>query len=426
MEAPAVKYSLCWIVCALAGLGMGAVLLPGQERAPAPPSGEAVSVTSPALNLPKNRDISKFSLLQRHFYLSAHRGTSWLVRANRPDGRFVFGYAPALRQLLDGDHYLRQAAAAGTLARAARFFADDRAAAVARQALLTLLLETREDAKNQVRRTLAPPGLVNPEAAAGVLLSAIYALPDPGKDLLDQAEELANFLRTRLQADGSLLLDTGTPGGPDFESVRHFSGHALVGLASNLETQATSWKLQALVKARPYYHDFWQKNKNVIMLPQHTCAYAEAFLRTKDPALAQAVFDMNDWLCTLQYQQMDPRRSSWSGGFMPYVDGKAIASAPDVYSAPLAESLADACRVARQAGDAPRFQRYRQALESALQFLTTLQYTEAGVQHFADWYRPVLVGAYHASPLDGNVRLDFTQLTVAALVQYLEHVADLP
>ena len=53
-----------------------------------------------------------------------------------------------------------------------------------------------------------------------------------------------------------------------------------------------------------------------------------------------------------------------------------------------------------------------------MQFLTTLQYTDANTQHFADWYRPRLVGGFHASHQDGNLRIDYTQHAVSALVQY--------
>jgi alkanesulfonate monooxygenase SsuD/methylene tetrahydromethanopterin reductase-like flavin-dependent oxidoreductase (luciferase family) len=38
--------------------------------------------------------------------------------------------------------------------------------------------------------------------------------------------------------------------------------------------------------------------------------------------------------------------------------------------------------------DVKRYQRYREALELCLQFLTSLQYTDVNTVHFADWYRP--------------------------------------
>lgn len=55
----------------------------------------------------------------------------------------------------------------------------------------------------------------------------------------------------------------------------------------------------------------------------------------------------------------------------------------------------------------------------ALQFTTRLQYTEADSQ-FADWYRPRLVGGFHASARDGVLRIDYSQHALSALVQYLD------
>ncbi len=101
--------------------------------------------------------------------------------------------------------------------------------------------------------------------------------------------------------------------------------------------------------------------------------------------------------------------------------GRAVETEPAVDSAVYAESLVEACRVAREVGDVARHQRYSEALERCLQFLTTLQYTDAGVQHFERWYRPRIVGAFHASHRDGNLRIDYTQHAVSALVGYLEH-----
>jgi hypothetical protein len=90
-----------------------------------------------------------------------------------------------------------------------------------------------------------------------------------------------------------------------------------------------------------------------------------------------------------------------------------------VGSAAYAEGLAHACRAARQAADLTRYQRYNAAARGCLQFVTTLQYTESNTTHFADWYKPLLLGGFHATPEDGTLRLDYTQQAVCALVQYL-------
>src|SRR6202011_4303837 len=119
--------------------------------------------------------------------------------------RFVYGYVPDLQSVLEGDHYLRQVGAAAALARAARFTGDERYAAVARQAVLTLLLDTAPDPEKPTVRTITlPAAIVNPLAAAGLLVLAINELPSPGEDLLEQSEGLCAFIARQQGADGSL------------------------------------------------------------------------------------------------------------------------------------------------------------------------------------------------------------------------------
>ena len=70
--------------------------------------------------------------------------------------------------------------------------------------------------------------------------------------------------------------------------------------------------------------------------------------------------------------------------------------------------------------DLDRYRRYLGALGLDLQFVGRLQYTEAGLDHFSEWYRPRLVGGFHASPQDGGLRIDYNQHAVSALVQFLD------
>src|SRR5204862_7273745 len=153
----------------------------------------------------------------------------WMMRVNRTDGRFLPGFIPALRVALEGDNYLQQAGATAALARAATFYQDERAAAVAKQAILTLLLETTVDPKTQARCTAAPEALLNRLATAGALLVAIHELPNPAQDLLQNAEQLAHYLRLQQQADGSFVPSVDDPKARA-EIVQHGTGLALHGL----------------------------------------------------------------------------------------------------------------------------------------------------------------------------------------------------
>jgi hypothetical protein len=362
-------------------------------------------------------------------YESARRGTEWLAHANRPDGHFVHGHVPDLNQLLEGDHYLRQAGAAFALARGARFTGDPNQAALARQAVLTLLIDTAIDPDDRrLRYTNLPSSVINRLGAAGLLVLAINELPEPGADLLEQSEQLCAYIAHQQRADGSLAYgdtpaDTQSEAA-DPEGVNGYPGEALYALMRSQRHRPAAWKTDVVRKARGYYLPWWRQHRSVALVPWHMAAYAEAYLRTRDPGDADAVYEMADWVCGLQYTQLDERHPLWFGGFMGWSEGKPAALAPQVGSASCAEGLAEACRVARRAGDLPRYQRYRQAVERGLQFLATLQYTEANTAHFEDWYRKQLLGAFYLSHQDGTLRIDYTQHAVCALVQYLLEAAE--
>jgi hypothetical protein len=369
------------------------------------------------VSIAQGPDLRKLTLAQRQFYLSGQRGAEWLQRANRPDGRFVFGHVPALRTSLEGNDYLAQAGAALALARASHTFADERSAAIARQALLTLLLDTINDPQDaSLRYTRLPSELLDRVAAAGMLVSAIHELPDPGKDLLEQSNGLCLYLRSQQKSDGSLS-------SPASRSGEAYSGVALYGLLRSQQHLPASWKMDSVHKARQYYMAGWHKQKSLDFITWHSAAYTEAYLQTKERAFADSVFEMNDWLCTLQYDRFNLPNPLWLGGFKHWQEGREALTAPDMDSARCALSLAQACRTARQAGDVPRWQRYRAALEMCLHFVSTLQYNEGNTQHFVPEYRPVLVGAFHPSHQNGDLRLDCTQQAVAALTHYCKHLA---
>jgi hypothetical protein len=419
-----------WMCCGLLLASGGFITLSltrGQEASPSTGS-SAAQPPAPSKNGTdeRGRDLTKLPLLQQQMYFSARRGADWLRRANRADGRFVYGYLPDLKTHLDGDHYLRQAGAAYGLARMAHFFKEDQYAAVARQAILTLLLDTATETSDpQVRHTTLPSVVVNRLASAGLLVLAIHELPSPGEDLLDQSEQLCNFIRKQQAPDGSLrYTEAEAKLETDPEGRSSYPGEALACLMRSQRHRPADWKTDVVRKALPCYRDWWRANKTMTLVPWQTAAFTEAFLMTKEPPFAEFIQEMNDWLCGLQYIQLDPRHPLWSGGFMDWADGQPLSRAPQVHSGTYAESLVEACRVARQAGDITRYQRYRESVERCLQFLTTLQYTDANTQHFTDWYRPVLLGAFHASHQDGNLRIDYTQQAVCAIVQYLTYLGE--
>src|SRR5207248_2736658 len=106
------------------------------------------------------------------------------------------------------------------------------------------------------------------------------------------------------------------------------------------------WKLALAQKALAYYRGYWKGHRHPAFVPWQSAAYAEAYRHSKDAGCAEFVFEMNDWLCTLQYNQLNGQNPLWFGGF-------------------------------------------------------------------------------HASHQDGNLRVDYTQHAVCAMVQYLRFIVDL-
>jgi hypothetical protein len=428
------RYRVLAIVFLISAVSLTLSLIRGQDRsesspptpAPALPTAPAaVADTDAGTPRPAKplRDLSGLSQLQKQMLHTAQRGADWLFRMHGVKGRFVPGYLPALKQEMENDHYLRQAGAAFALARGARFTGEERYAARATQAVLALLEDTIQDPGDATARyTALPGGVVNRVGAAGALVLAISELPAPQKDLLDRSEQLGNYIRKRIRPDGSLAFAESDDKAEFTAGVDQHPGLALHGLMRSHRHRPQAWKVEATRKAAGHYVKWWREHRSIAFVPDHVAAYAEAHAVSKDRVFADAVFEMADWLCTLQYTQIEPRRLLWFGGFMAYHGGRPLESAPTAESAACAEALVEACRVARELGDVARFQRYGEAAERCLQFLATLQYTDAGTQHFAAWYRPRIVGGFHASHQDGNLRIDHTQHAVAALFGYLEHV----
>lgn len=162
-----------------------------------------------------------------------------------------------------------------------------------------------------------------------------------------------------------------------------------------------------------------------------TAACTEGYLATKDKAFAEFALEMNDWLCGLQYPDLPDSKQpvwqpAWRGGFKSIVKGNIELSPPNIQTAACTQSLADACRLLRQmpSPDLQRYERYRMTLVRSLQFVGSLQFTEANTFHITAKYRSMLVGGFHPSEFDGNLRVDRTAIAASAYIQFLASGAD--
>ncbi len=89
------------------------------------------------------------------------------------------------------------------------------------------------------------------------------------------------------------------------------------------------------------------------------------------------------------------------------------------------QSLAYACKLTRLTPDPERFTKYKSAVNYAAQFLCGLQYLEANTRHFDNSFRAnMLIGGFHLSPDDGNLRIDATGSAITGLIQFLSSGAE--
>jgi hypothetical protein len=395
----------------------------------------ATGVVAPATAAPtrkpapfdRYRKYDQLPELTREIVFAAQRGMEWLSRdgIHQPNGRFIPGINAALGKATDDDHFLRQALGALALARSARLTGEEKYAVRAGQTILSLLAETPKDEGGSIRRPVQANNICNRVGAAAYLAMAICELPDAAPELRQCAEELCNFLRANLKTDGSVqYLEAGEAADP--EGVNLYPGPALCAIAISNRAAPAAWKKDALAKAVAHYRQHFRAGPQPAFVPWMTAAFAEMHLQTKEAAYAEFVFEMSDWIAKLQYENPERHKATWRGGFRTMVDGKMAAVAPTVESAQYAMGLAESCRMLGQMDrpDTARYDLYRTALARALQFLTTLQYGEENTQHFAGHFRPVLVGAFHPSFTDGNLRVDHTAMSVCAFAQYLIVGAD--
>jgi hypothetical protein len=357
-------------------------------------------------------------------------GSAWMVNMHQPHGRFLHGFNPALRKPMAGEHDLKQARCALAMSQAAKFSGDPKQAAVASQAILALLASTKPDPANANVRVPVQSSLVcNRVGFAALLAMAIYELPGAGEKLTDEAERLCNFVRTTLRANGSVHYTDGsndTPTQLDPAGVNEFPGFALQALAVSNRVRPAEWKKEAVQRGVAHYGALFRKSPHPMLAATVTPAATELYLQTKLNDLATVVFEMNDWLCALQIPSTDPRAPQFAGGFRVIANGQATGQPPSaVETALIVQSLSCAYHLARAAGDPGRERKYRPALDGAVEFLCGMQFLEANTRHFENTFRTsVLLGGFHLSPADGNLRTDATACAVTGLLRYLSSGAE--
>lgn len=403
--------SLCALLVTLAA-AVGLAQPPAAPPQPLPPGMVSVGGAAPAppteAPITKYEPLAAFPAPTQQAVRGVATGGDWLVRMNQAQGRFVHGYRPAVRQVMDGDDHLRQAFGALGLAQAAKFTGEPRAAAVAGQAVLALLSAAPPDPTDPTCR-VPTNGTVLRVGFAAVLALAIYELPAADSRLHEAAEQLCTFIRKA----------------PDPLGGNELPGLALAALVTGHKVRPDAAKADFVAKGLAAQRAAFRTAPHPLLAATLIPVFADVHLQSPNPEAAAAVFEMTDWLCGLQYPAAFARNPAWGGGFRGFANGQPADAEPTYDSAACLAALGWAYRVTARNADVSRADRYRQAAQDAAQFVTSLQYTEPNTRHFENTFRVnVLIGGFHLTPSDGDLRVDATGRCVSGLVRYLASGAE--
>lgn len=360
--------------------------------------------------------------IQFQVFQASKRGADWLFRMHGAKGRFSPGLLVDVQQEIEQDNLIKQSIAAVALARASRTFNEPRLEARSLQTILTLMEETAPDPSEPgTRVTRAPSLFLNKLAGASALALAVYELPNPPKDQLENAEQLVDGLRKLIRADGLFQSDGWAPSPEDMDGPSSYPFMTICALVRSNQSLRESWKLETAQRAYAAYSRKWLEQKQLGSVGWLVRAGVELYGATKDKATADFVLGVCDGLSGLQYDKLDPRRPGYFGGFRNWNNaGQVQEQAPTSTSAAAVEALALGWRLAGETGDANRHAKLQENLERGLQFLATIQYGESNTKHFADWYAPKLLGGVRWGPQDGRLRLEATSHALLAWSIYLE------
>src|SRR5206468_528526 len=119
------------------------------------------------------------------------------------------------------------------------------------------------------------------------------------------------FIRKQQRPDGSLNWSDAAEGSPaavvDPDGGNHYPGQALYGLLLSLRHRPAAWKFEVARKTFSHDRTWWRRQPNPDFAGWHLAACALAWEQTHDPAVAEFAYEMGDWMCALQYAQLDPR-----------------------------------------------------------------------------------------------------------------------
>lgn len=337
--------------------------------------------------------------------------SDWLVRQVHDNGRVTYKYWPSNGNESDANNMIRQFMATVCLGRMAVFY-DDKGIREAQDRNLEYNFSRFYRERNGL-------GYIEFDGkaklgSAGLAGLALVEHPNPAR-FTEQRDRLILLTRQLQQEDGSFHTFFIPPTRNDNQNF--YPGEALLLWGRLIEQSDDPALLDAFMKSFTYYRQWHLDNRNPAFVPWHTQAYYLVWQKTKHPDLAAFIFEMNDWLLSMQ---------EWDDAAYPDTLGRFYDDDRSYYGPPHAsstgvyiEGLIDAYALAQAFGDVTRAENYRRTILRGIRSLMQLQFADNVDMYYVS-QREYVEGGLRTTVYDNEIRVDNIQHGLMGLLKILD------
>ncbi|MCP4608452.1 MAG: hypothetical protein GY845_07045 [Planctomycetes bacterium] len=345
---------------------------------------------------------------------TADAAIEWMFNNVHPHGRFTYKYWPSVGTESQAKNMIRLWMATTALEKVAAERNDPR---------LWDVIERNIDYNlQQFYRQEGEYGLIEWEGKVklGALAIAAMAIVEhPNREKWSRHEAaIRRTIDFLWKADGSF--NTFYKPKERNDNQNFYPGEALLFWSILYEDNKDEKLLQRFMKSFEYYRKWHlETNRNPAFIPWHTQACYRVWIQTRDERLRDFIFQMNDWLLSMQQSEDNVVYRDVAGRFYdptrPF--GPPHASATGVYL----EGLIDAFRLARQTGDKKRTDAYRVTILRGLRSVMQLQFTdEIDMFYISESKHKYVRGGIRTTVYDNQIRCDNVQHNLMAILKILD------
>lgn len=338
----------------------------------------------------------------------AHSMGQWLLNQVHSSGRITYKYWPSRGEESKANNMIRQFMANVCLIRYAQFTGRAEHLEIASRSLdynLDSFFQRSSDIGFIVYQGKAKLG------AAALATLAILEHPNREK-YADNFQLLCAGIESLWSPDGSFRTFYQPVDRNDNQNF--YPGEALLFWAFWYAASRDANVLQRCLQSFAYYRQWHRQYRNPAFIPWHTQAYSLLYQLTGERELRDFVFEMNDWLLSMQ---------QWDGTQYPDIQGRFYDPDRPQYGPPHAsstgvylEGLADAYVLAKDALDQSRMDSYQQAIWRGVRSIRQLQFKDK-VDMFYISKRNQVIGGLRTTVYDNTIRVDNVQHCLMAILK---------